>query len=95
VDDTWIDADLLHCSFCGRAQTQCAKLVAGPEVYIYDVCVAQARTWPQAPSPGRTCSFCGYWKPGKDRLVAVAGPVAICGACLDLCDEILAEEQAG
>jgi ATP-dependent Clp protease ATP-binding subunit ClpX len=94
VDDTWIDADLLHCSFCGRAQAQCAKLVAGPEVYICDVCVAQARTWPQAPSPGRTCSFCDYWKPGKDRLVAV-GAVAICGACLDLCDEILAEEQAG
>jgi hypothetical protein len=34
------------------------------------------------------------WKPGKDRLVAV-GAVAICGACLDLCDELLAEEQAG
>ena len=34
---------LLKCSFCGRDETQVAKLVAGPQVYICDVCVAAAR----------------------------------------------------
>ncbi len=52
------------------------------------------RPWPQAGYPGRTCSFCGAWSPGKGRLVVV-GSTAICGECLDLCDEIIAEEQAG
>ena len=90
----WIDGDLLHCSFCGRAQRQVAKLIAGPGVYICDGCVALARTWPPVPYPGRTCSFCGAWNPREGRLVAVES-TAICARCLDLCDEIIAEEQAG
>jgi ATP-dependent Clp protease ATP-binding subunit ClpX len=51
-DVHWIDGDLLRCSFCGRTQGQCAKLIAGPGVYI-------------------------------------------CDQCLDLCDELIADEQAG
>ena len=93
-DRRWIDGDLLRCSFCGRAQRQVAKLIAGPGVYICSGCVALARTWPPAPYPGRTCSFCGKWTPGEGRLVA-KGPTSICEECLDLCDEIIAEEQAG
>jgi ClpX C4-type zinc finger len=27
-DVHWIDGDLLRCSFCGRTQGQCAKLIA-------------------------------------------------------------------
>jgi len=34
---------LLHCSFCGKDETQVSKLVAGPKVYICDACVATAR----------------------------------------------------
>ena len=30
---------LLHCSFCGKNQTQVAKLIAGPSVFICDECV--------------------------------------------------------
>ena len=30
----------LRCSFCRRDETQVAKLVAGPRVYICDSCVA-------------------------------------------------------
>ena len=86
--------ELLHCSFCGRAQHQTVKLIAGPGVYICSDCVVLARTWPAAASPGRTCSFCDSWRPREGRLVA-AGPIAICAECLDLCDEIIAEEQAG
>ena len=34
---------ILHCSFCGKDETQVSKLVAGPKVYICDACVATAR----------------------------------------------------
>jgi ATP-dependent protease Clp ATPase subunit len=93
-ESRWVDGDLLHCSFCGRAQQQVAKLVAGPGVYICDGCVAQARTWPADPYPGRSCRFCGKWTPGTGR-VTTHGSATICAECLDLCDEIIAEEQAG
>ncbi len=32
-------SDLLKCSFCGKAQNQVVKLIAGPGVYICDECV--------------------------------------------------------
>jgi ATP-dependent protease Clp ATPase subunit len=32
----------LACSFCGRPETQVAKLVAGPNVFICDACVQLA-----------------------------------------------------
>ena len=31
--------DLLKCSFCGKAQNQVVKLIAGPGVYICDKCI--------------------------------------------------------
>jgi ATP-dependent protease Clp ATPase subunit len=93
MDDqsTWIDGDLLRCSFCERPQKQVAKLIAGPGVYICSGCVALARGWPSAPDPGRSCSFCGWWAP-RTRRVVVKGSTAICEQCLDLCDEIIQEE---
>ncbi len=91
---TWIDGDLLRCSFCGRAQQEVAKLIAGPGVYICSGCVTLARTWEPLPAPGRSCSFCGTWAPREHRVTG-HGTVAICDQCLDLCDEIIAEEQAG
>lgn len=33
----------LRCSFCGKDESQVAKLVAGPKVYICDACVRAAR----------------------------------------------------
>jgi len=33
---------LLRCSFCGKDETQVSKLVAGPRVFICDVCTAAA-----------------------------------------------------
>jgi len=35
---------VLACSFCGRPETEVAKLVAGPGVYICDGCVELARS---------------------------------------------------
>ena len=32
-------AESIHCSFCGRSQTEVRKLIAGPKVYICDICV--------------------------------------------------------
>jgi ATP-dependent protease Clp ATPase subunit len=93
-DVRWIDGDLLRCSFCGRPQGQVAKLIAGPGVHICSGCVALARTWPPLPYPGRSCSFCGWWNSREGRVVA-QGSTSICAVCLDLCDEIIAEEQAG
>jgi ATP-dependent protease Clp ATPase subunit len=91
---TWIDGGLLHCSFCGRAQRKVAKLIAGPGVYICDGCVTLARSWDPLPPPGRSCSFGGTWSPKGGRVTG-PGSVAICEQCLDLCDTIIAEEQAG
>jgi hypothetical protein len=62
------------CSFCGRPREECAKLIAGPQVFICDRCVAQATRLAagaavqgQAEGPMRLeppgsqarCSFCG------------------------------------
>jgi len=33
----------LRCSFCGKKDTEVAKLVAGPQVYICDRCVEIAK----------------------------------------------------
>ena len=33
---------MLRCSFCNKTEEQVAKLVAGPNVYICDECVAIA-----------------------------------------------------
>lgn len=38
-----IGRKLLRCSFCGKDETQVAKLVAGSKAYICDACVAIAR----------------------------------------------------
>jgi len=89
----WVDGDLLRCSFCERSQKQVAKLIAGPNVYICDGCVAQVRGWPPLAPPGRSCSFCGTWRPEEGR-VRGRGQVAICDDCLELCSDIVAE-QAG
>ena len=39
------------------------------------------------------CSFCGKARPQVDMLIAVPG-VAICLACIDLCNEIIADARA-
>jgi len=33
----------LACSFCGKTAAEVAKLVAGPNVHICDVCAAEAQ----------------------------------------------------
>jgi ribosomal protein L24E len=95
-DEPRIDGDLLHCSFCGRSQLQVAKLIAGAVTvtYVCEGCVAEARTWPAADGPGRRCGFCGR-PPSRVGRLFVRGDGEICGVCLKLCEEIIAEELAG
>ena len=62
------------CSFCGRPRDVCAKLIAGPQVFICDRCVMQATRLAaglavegqaegsmrlEPPESQATCSFCG------------------------------------
>ena len=62
---------LLTCSFCGKSETDVAKLVAGPKVYICDRCVAIASrimdahsgSEPQIPVPQR-----GFWQRALSRI---------------------------
>ena len=81
------------CSFCGAPQDQVQRLIAGPNVYVCDTCVAALAHGSQAlqEERGQHCSFCGK-TPRQGSFLAV-GPqgVSICQACLVLCQEILAE----
>ena len=67
--------DLLACTFCGKAQDQVRKLIAGPGVYICEECVGLARGVISSGNAAHTglgplnaaseqdnklrCSFCG------------------------------------
>jgi hypothetical protein len=78
------------CSFCGRPRDVCAKLIAGPEVFICDRCVMQATRLAAGPAvegqaagamrlepPGSEvrCSFCG--KKARKVRHLVAGGLAV------------------
>jgi len=73
------------CSFCGRPRDVCAKLIAGPQVFICDRCVVQAIRLAADPAvegqaegsmrlepPGSQakCSFCGLEARKARQLVA-------------------------
>jgi ATP-dependent Clp protease ATP-binding subunit ClpX len=36
------NGDKIHCSFCGRTPEEVQSIIAGPEVYICDICVASS-----------------------------------------------------
>jgi hypothetical protein len=78
------------CSFCGRSHEECAKLIAGPGVYICDRCVTQATglaagravegraAGPMRLEPSGSkarCSFCGLEARRVRHLVASGRPV--------------------
>jgi hypothetical protein len=77
------------CSFCGRSREECAKLIAGPNVFICERCLAQATRlsagtavegregWMRLEPPGSEaqCSFCGLAVRQVRHLVAGGLPV--------------------
>jgi hypothetical protein len=78
------------CSFCGRSHEECAKLIAGPGVFICDRCVAQATGLSAGAAVGDRaagsmrleasgseprCSFCG--KQARQGVLLVAGGLSV------------------
>jgi RNA polymerase sigma factor (sigma-70 family) len=98
----------LTCTFCGRAQGQGCKLIAGPGVYICDLCIVlsdevlsvgeqrandRIRLIPVGSVEAETkCNFCGKKRAHLRGLVS-GSAVQICNECVDLCKEILDEER--
>jgi hypothetical protein len=93
------------CTFCGRPPSEVSKLIAGPNVYICDVCVGLAErslvggAGPPSVAPSKRkralsrCSFCSRRR-GTQRPL-FSGPAAcVCGECLRLCREILNDRVA-
>jgi ClpX C4-type zinc finger protein len=89
------------CTWCGRPADDVEKLIAGPNVYICDVCIhaaeATAAGDTSAPGPfsqpekknltGR-CAFCGK-RASQDRSLISAAPGHVCSECLRTCRDIL------
>jgi ATP-dependent protease Clp ATPase subunit len=96
------------CGFCGRAQPEVGKLIAGSAGYICDACVRLAEGVISAGSPadaalgpvravpeqdgGTRCSFCGKARFRVAGLAESQGRTTICVECLLLCNEIIDDE---
>ncbi len=81
------------CTFCGRPPSEVAKLIAGPNVYICDSCVADAEKNINSHMPksfAAHCWFCGKRR-SATRPVLATPDGNICGACLRACRQILEE----
>ena len=86
------------CTFCGRHNRDVEKLIAGPNVYICDACVAEAeQALAGARGGGRLikstsamarCSFCRKRRT-PDRPIVTAADVRVCAECLQVCRQIL------
>ncbi|HLI07243.1 MAG TPA: ClpX C4-type zinc finger protein [Ktedonobacteraceae bacterium] len=91
-----------QCTFCGKEQSQVARLIAGPgDVYICDECIAKIAEKPETGgavmgaegSDKVRCSFCGKKSRSVHYVVQGPGGVNICGECIELCQQIITEEQ--
>jgi hypothetical protein len=96
----------LICTFCKRPPNEISKLIAGPDVYICDRCVAaagnsiaysDARNAPvslmQVKQGSRArCSFCGKRRTADRELLACSSG-NICSECLDICRQILRDSD--
>jgi len=97
------------CSFCGLPAGQVEKLIAGPRVYICDVCVEAAEAAVRGKKPARAgsaqmaraasssrvrCSFCAGGS-RHDRVVVSSRDKHVCDKCLELCRRILEDRSQG
>jgi len=93
---------IIRCNGCGRLKDEVPYMIAGPNVYMCDRCVAQAarQLSPRRPlTPRRRpvdavrCRFCSQLR-SKDEATSV-GSATVCVDCLGLMEGVLAEaEQA-
>jgi hypothetical protein len=82
----------VNCSACGRAKADVAYMLAGPNVYICDRCIAEgARQLSphHPPLAGIRCRFCHQLR--APDVVTVVGSVTVCADCVGLMETILAE----
>jgi hypothetical protein len=93
----------LVCTFCKRPASQAAKLIAGPNVFICDVCVALAEQTKDGGSRAARgsftlvaegakarCSFCRKRRTA-DRPLLTSSAASICGECLQTCQQIITD----
>lgn len=90
------------CTFCGKDQNEVARLIGGPGgIFICDECIAKIAQNPEAGdaimgaegADKTQCSFCGK-KPQSVKYIAQGpGGVNICNECIELCQQIIEEEQ--
>jgi ClpX C4-type zinc finger len=88
----------LLCTFCEEAPSESSKLIAGPDVFVCDACVAlvdkalsRGRAGSLARAGARSkavCSFCAK-RQGPSRRVAKGATAAMCADCLTTCEQIL------
>ena len=99
---------IVRCNGCGRLKDEVMYMIAGPNVYMCDRCVAQAarQLTPRRPltprqplTPRRPpvdavrCRFCHQLR-SKDEATSV-GSATVCVDCLGMMEGVLAEaEQA-
>lgn len=90
------------CTFCGKDQNVVARLIGGPGgIFICNECIAKIDQNPEASnaimgaegSDKVQCSFCG--KRLRSVKYIAQGPhgVNICDECIELCLQIIEEEQ--
>ena len=92
------------CTFCGRPPSEVEKLIAGPNVFICDACIARAEralstkrpagAFGPAKSAIARCSFCRKRRTASREVIA-APAANICRDCLSVCREILGAEPSG
>ncbi|HEY7188718.1 MAG TPA: ClpX C4-type zinc finger protein [Vicinamibacterales bacterium] len=82
------------CTWCDRPPSEVSKLIAGPNVFICDDCIAAAERKLKAPprrdvteKVSHRCGFCAR-RATRDRSLAL-GATSICSDCLRACREIL------
>ena len=86
-----------HCSCCGRSAADDSKLIAGPKVYLCELCVSQAtrqlaprRLAPRRLAPDAVrCQFCHHLRATGE--VTTVGSVIVCADCLGTMIAILPE----
>ena len=78
-----------RCRACRLPSAEDRRLIAGTGIYICESCIALLARESAAATADR-CSFCGR----RDVPIAGALPsLAICAACLELSNSILAEDD--
>jgi ATP-dependent protease Clp ATPase subunit len=90
----------VHCSCCGGSKVAVNHMIAGPNVYLCEPCVAQAgrQLAPRRLAPRRLsrlapeairCRFCHQLRATGE--VTTVGSVIVCADCLGTMTSILAE----